>query len=140
MFNPAIFSTTQPPPDVTITDFKLFNQYLPVDSLQTKPGVTLKNDENSLSIYFASLSYRQRDKLAYYYKMEGIDNDWVKADRSYFVNYSLLPPGDYSFKIYCENIEGVRCSNITSLNIYIGSAHLLFNSFPSYIYDYIKWL
>ncbi|GEO09529.1 sensor histidine kinase [Segetibacter aerophilus] len=119
MFNPAMFSTTQPPPDVTITDFKLFNQYLPVDSLLSKPRISLKNDENSLSIYFASLSYRQRDKLTYYYKMEGIDKDWVKADRSYFVNYSLLPPGKYSFKIYCENIEGMRCSNVTDLNIYI---------------------
>jgi ligand-binding sensor domain-containing protein/two-component sensor histidine kinase len=119
MFNPAIFSTIQPPPDVTITDFRLFNQYLPVDSLLSIPRVSLKNDENSLSIYFASLSYRQRDKLTYFYKMEGIDKDWVKADRSYFVNYSLLPPGKYSFKIYCENIEGMRCSNITDLNIYI---------------------
>lgn len=119
MFNPAIFATTQTPPDVTITDFKLFNQYLPVDSLLRNSQVKLNSDENSLSIYFASLSYRQIDKLTYYYKMEGLDKDWVKADRSYFVNYSLLPPGKYIFKIYCENIEGLRCSNITEMGIFI---------------------
>jgi ligand-binding sensor domain-containing protein/two-component sensor histidine kinase len=119
MFNPAIFSTNQAPRDVTITDFKLFNHYLPVDSLLKNPQIKLDNDQNSLSIYFASLSYTERDKLTYYYKMEGIDRDWVKADRSYFVNYSLLPPGRYAFKIYCENIEGIRCAKITDLNIYI---------------------
>jgi ligand-binding sensor domain-containing protein/two-component sensor histidine kinase len=119
MFNPAIFSTNQIPPNVTITDFKLFNQYLPVDSLLKNPQIKLDNDQNSFSIHFASLSYTERDKLTYYYKMEGIDKDWVKADRSYSVNYSLLPPGHYSFKVYCENIEGTRCANITNLNIYI---------------------
>lgn len=119
MFNPAIFSRNQIPPDVTITDFKLFNQYLPVDSLLKNPEIKLENDQNSLSIHFASLSYSERDKLTYFYKMEGIDKDWVKADRSYSVNYSLLPPGQYSFKIYCENIEGIKCANITDLNIYI---------------------
>ncbi|MGI8637512.1 MAG: ATP-binding protein, partial [Segetibacter sp.] len=51
--------------------------------------------------------------------MEGIDKDWIKADRSYSLNYSLLPPGRYSFKIYCENIEGIRCAKITDLNIHI---------------------
>jgi len=118
-FNPAIFSTAQSPPDVTITDFKLFNQFLLVDSLLNHPQIKLNSDQNSLSIYFASLSYRQRDKLTYYYKMEGIGKDWTRADRSNFVNYSLLPPGKYTFKVYCENIEGMRCPNITELNLYI---------------------
>lgn len=119
MFNPAVLSTTQQPADVTITDFKIFNQYLPVDSLMRNTKIKLNYDENSLSIYFASLSFRQRDKLTYYYKMEGIDKTWVKADRSYFANYSLLPPGKYTFKIYCENIEGWRSRNTTELSIFI---------------------
>ncbi|MDQ6813694.1 MAG: histidine kinase [Bacteroidota bacterium] len=119
MFNPAIFSTTQPPPDVTITDFKLFNQYLLVDSLLKLSTIKLQSDQNSLSIYFASLSYTQRDKLTYFYKLEGIDKDWVKADRSNFVNYSLLPPGKYTYRVYCENIEGLRCTHITELGVYI---------------------
>ena len=119
MFNPAILSATQQPPDVTITDFKLFNQYLPVDSLMRNKEVKLNYDENSLSIYFATLSYSQREKLTYFYKMTGIDKDWVKADRSYFANYSLLPPGKYTFRIFAENIEGWRSRDITQFNIYI---------------------
>ncbi|WP_018617128.1 sensor histidine kinase [Segetibacter koreensis] len=117
MFNPEILSITQKPPDVTITDFKIFNQYVPVDSLMRNSSIKLNYDQNSLSIYFASLSYRQRDKLTYYYKMVGIDKSWVKADRLYFANYSLLPPGKYIFQIYCENIEGWRSDKITELAI-----------------------
>jgi signal transduction histidine kinase len=81
--------------------------------------VRLENNQNSFSIFFASLSFIQRDRLTYYYKMEGLDKDWIKADKSAFVNYSLLPPGNYTFKIFCENIEGQRSKETTELNIYI---------------------
>lgn len=118
-FNPDDFSTNQPPPDVVITDFKLFNKFIPVDSLMQQKEIKLVHDENSISIYFASLSYRQRDKLSYYYKMEGLDKDWIKADASLYVNYSLLPPGRYTFKIFCENIDGIKSQNITALNLFV---------------------
>ncbi len=117
-FNPANLQN-HPPPDVVITDFKLFNNYISVDSLLTLPRVQLSNDRNSFSIYFASLSYLQREKLTYYYKMTGIDHDWIKTDRQNFINYSLLPPGNYRFEVYCENIDGVRSKNITRISIYI---------------------
>lgn len=119
MFNPTLFSNTKPPPDVSITDFQLFTNYLPVDSLLKSQNIQFRHDQNSFSIYFASLSYVQRDKLTYYYKMEGLDDEWIKADRGYFVSYSLLPPGKYTFKIYCENLEGMRSLNTTEMHIRI---------------------
>lgn len=119
MFHPSVFSNTQAPPDVTITDFKIFSQYYPVDSLLAKEKINLKSDQNSLTIYFASLSFMQRDKLTYYYKMEGLDDDWIKADKSMSVNYSHMPAGNYVFKVYCENLEGIRSPNITQMHIFI---------------------
>jgi len=119
MFPPSLYTSNERPPDVTITDFKIFNSYIPIDSLQALPFVKLKNDQNSFSIYFSSLSYMQRDKLTYYYKLEGRDKNWIKANKWDYENYSLLPPGKYVFQVYCENIEGLRSKNITELNIYI---------------------
>lgn len=119
MFHPTVFSNTSAPPDVTITDFKLLDRYLPVDSLLAKPTIRLPYDQNSFSIFFSALSYRQLDKLTYYYKMEGIDQAWKKADRWYSENYSLLPPGKYTFKVYCENLEGMRSMQTTEISIYI---------------------
>ncbi len=119
MFKPSSFTSNQPPPDVSITDFKIFNQYIPVDSLQNFPVVKLKHHQNSFTIYFSSLSYMQRDKLTYYYKLEGRDKNWNKSNRWDYENYSLLPPGHYVFKIYAENIEGLRSKHITELVIHI---------------------
>lgn len=117
-FKPNTFEAKQPP-DVMITDFKLFNNYVPVDSLLSLPKVELGYNQNSFSIYFAALSYLQRDKLTYYYKMTGIDKDWIKADRQNFINYSLLPPGTYTFSVYCEDIDGARSKHITELTVRI---------------------
>lgn len=119
MFHPSVFSNTQAPPDVAITDFKIFNQYYPVDSLMLQEKISLKSEQNSVSIYFASLSFTQRDKLTYYYKMEGLDEDWIKADKSMSVNYSHMPAGNYIFKVFCENLEGARSPNITQMHILI---------------------
>ncbi len=118
-FLPSLFENKEPPSDVVITDFKLFNEYIPVDSLLALPKLQLAANQNSFTIYFSSISYSQKEKLTYYYRMEGVDKDWIKADRQNFVNYPLLPPGNYTFSVYCENIDGLRSKNISSFKIYI---------------------
>jgi hypothetical protein len=117
-FKPSVFETKQPP-DVVITDFKLFNNYVSVDSLLALPKIKLTSDENSFSIYFAALSYLQREKLTYYYKTTGIDKDWIKADRQNFINFSLLPPGiTHSMCIAKTSMEHAQ-KHITQLIIHI---------------------
>lgn len=117
-FDPKNFQNKRPE-DVIITDFKLLNTYLSVDSVLNLPGIQLNNNQNTFSIYFSTLSYLDREKLTYYYKMTGIDKEWIKVERQNSINYSLLPPGKYNFEVYCENIDGARSKNITSLGIYI---------------------
>lgn len=119
ILDPAVYSSVKPPLNVTITDFKIFNQFYPVDSLLARPFIRLPHNQNSISIYFASLSYTERDKLTYYYRLKGIQNNWVKSDQGFFANYSLLPPGKYQFEVYCEDLEGLRSPGITSFTVVI---------------------
>ncbi|WEK36882.1 MAG: two-component regulator propeller domain-containing protein [Candidatus Pseudobacter hemicellulosilyticus] len=116
-FDPATVYSSPSPLDVSITDFKLFNSYLPPDSIMKLDKVRLKYTQNSITIEFAALSFLQRDKTVYYYWMEGVDKDWIRADQGLFANYSLLPPGPYTFKLKCENADGLESRNITTLHI-----------------------
>lgn len=118
-FNPQQILPSSAPPDVSITDFKLFNQYLPPDSIVQLDRVVLAHNQNSITIEYAALSFLQRDKMVYYTKMEGIDDDWMRMDRYAISNYTLLPPGDYVFKVRCENADGIPSKNVTSLRIYV---------------------
>jgi signal transduction histidine kinase len=119
VFTPAKMVSVRTPPDVTITDFKLFNNYLPPDSILKLKQVQLDYTQNSLTIEFAALSFLQKDQIVYFYKLEGIDDEWFRTDRSLLANYTQLPPGDYVFRVWCENGDGVRSKRVTSLNIHI---------------------
>lgn len=115
----AVINNSDPPLDVTITDFKLFNTYLPPDSIMKLDQVRLNHTQNSITIEFAALSFLQRDKIVYYYKLEGLNKEWIRTDRLLSANYTLLPPGHYVFKVMCENADGIESKNITRLAIYI---------------------
>jgi signal transduction histidine kinase/ligand-binding sensor domain-containing protein len=115
----AVINNSDPPLDVTITDFKLFNTYLPPDSIMKLDKVRLDHSQNSITIEFAALSFLQRDKIVYYYRLSGLNRDWIRTDRLLFANYTLLPPGEYVFEVMCENADGIESKNITRLVIYI---------------------
>lgn len=118
-FNPDAFYNNPKPKPVTITDFKLLNSFLPVDSLLSLPAVRLQPGENSFAIYFSTLSYRNRGQFTYYYQLEGADKGWVKADASQSAQYRLLPPGKYTFRVRVENLDGLDAGVTTSMSIFV---------------------
>ncbi|GGK33833.1 hypothetical protein GCM10007962_30330 [Yeosuana aromativorans] len=118
-FVPEELSPKSTPFNVTLTDFKLLNKFIPLDSLMAYKKVYLKPDQNTFTIYFSSLSYSQQDRLLYYYKMDGINNDWIRADQEHAAKYTVLPPGDYTFNVKCVNLQGEESSSITSLSLIV---------------------
>jgi len=122
IFSPDAIRDIKAPKDVTITDIKLFDKYLPVDSIESRGGLTLNHNQNSITIQFASLSYTQRSKLNYYYKLVGIAEDWVKAENSLTASYVSLMPGHYTFMVKCDSPDGLGSLHTTALDIYIKPA------------------
>ena len=116
-FSPEGLKFNTAPPNVTLTDFKLFNKFIPLDSLLMYDKVKLKPYQNSITVYFSSLSFTQQDKLQYFYKMEGVDMEWIRAERDLAANYTTLAPGEYNFKVKCINMQGIESASITSLLI-----------------------
>lgn len=117
-FVPEALKVQSAPPNVTLTDFRLFDRFLPLDSLMAQKAI-FKPNQNSFTIYFSSLSYTQQDKLMYYYKLDGVDNTWVKADANPSANYTTLPSGEYTFHVKCVNMNGEESPKITHLPIVI---------------------
>lgn len=120
IFAPDSLNSNTAPFDVAITDIKIGNDFYPVDSLLALPEITCKYSNNSITISFSSLSYLQGDKLVYYYKMQGLEDNWkVLSSGALRAIYSYLPPGHYVFQVKAENINGLSSDNITSVKIYI---------------------
>ncbi|MBL7738919.1 MAG: hypothetical protein JNK14_06840 [Chitinophagaceae bacterium] len=104
-------------PKVMITDFRVMNRSLMVDSVLRLDNVDLATDENSLEIEFSYLKYIKDHAIRY--KLEGLDKNWKIADEDHRATYSYLPPGHYTFIATTLNVEGNPGPNETRLKIYI---------------------
>ncbi|MCM4172617.1 hypothetical protein DHD32_14085 [Arenibacter sp. TNZ] len=118
-FSPEKLNHKLKPPKVSITDFKLFNTYVPVDSILAQKEITFQHYQNSFTFYFSALSFSQQRKLQYYYRIPGVNKDWVKAERDLAATYTTMPSGKYTFQVKCMNLQGLEPDETTSINFRI---------------------
>ena len=119
VFNPANVQQAATATKAYITDFKLSNISLCMDSLLRLEDVELSYDQNSLILEFSALNYCEQNKLDYYYQLQGFDKDWIKSDGRHQAIYSYLPPGEYTFAVKTKNLDGVFSNDVTTLNILV---------------------
>ncbi len=119
-FCPDSLKAGGPPSNVTITGIKVFDRQLSGDSLFEKSNtLSLSYRENFLTIQFASLSYWESNRINYYYKLQGIDNDWVNGQGQRFATYTNLRGGKYTFSVKCENSDAISSNVITTMTLII---------------------
>lgn len=148
-FDPSKIKTKPAPPDVTITGFYADQQNFAIDSLLQLDKIHLSNNQNVITIEFASLSFNGRKTNNYFYKLDGINKTWIAAGIQRSVTYANLNPDKYIFKVRSQNTDGSFTKNITSLSIIIYPpwwqtwwAYILWILIAAYvvyaIYDYRK--
>jgi signal transduction histidine kinase/ligand-binding sensor domain-containing protein len=119
-FSPDKINNLPAPPNVTITGFSIYDKPLMLDSaLAHNNTVNLNHNQNYITISFASISFSGRNSTQYFYKLDGINKDWISTNTQRSVNYTNLNPGKYIFRIRCENRDGIPSKNIITLLIYI---------------------
>jgi ligand-binding sensor domain-containing protein len=119
VFDPAKTNRSGAIRQAFITDFKLSNVTLPIDSLQALNHVNLSHDKNSVLFEFSALNFCKQNKLDYYYQLEGFDTSWIKSDDRHQAVYNFLPPGEYQFKVKAKSIDGVFSNQIAQLNLLV---------------------
>lgn len=114
-FYPAEIQDYAYTPPIIITDFRLFNESVPVgddsplqQSIESTDALELARDDYIFSFEFAALDYSGPDKIKYAFMLDGFDQDWNyrEADNR-FVTYTNLPPGQYVFRVKATNSDGI---------------------------------
>lgn len=118
IFDPQKLDKSAYPKKPTITDFRLFDRYLPMDSLESLDKIRLKHDQNFLSISFAPLSFGRVHDLRFFYKLEGAGENWIRSENGLTATFASLSPGHYTFKARSQNGEG-KFSDEVQLSIII---------------------
>lgn len=83
-------------PPLAFTHVKVGND----DRFATDGSVTMHERDKSFTVEFASLDYDASPYAAYYYRLKGFDDEWIKATASHrTVTFTNLNPGDYTFQL-----------------------------------------
>jgi len=119
-FHPDSVSDNPFKPEIVLSDVKLFNQTVKMDSVSIyKKQISLHADENTISFEFASLEFTNPEKNKFAYKLENFDNDWIYSGTKHDVRYTNLFPGQYVFKVKGANNDGVWNETGTSISLII---------------------
>ncbi len=62
--------------------------------------------DRSLTVEYTGFSYTDPEGLAFRYRLQGFDADWVEAGERRTAYYTNLPPGAYSFEVTAETASG----------------------------------
>jgi ligand-binding sensor domain-containing protein/putative methionine-R-sulfoxide reductase with GAF domain len=105
-------------PKTEITGFTIFNKPVFIDSFinENKP-ILLSHKDNFFTIEFANLLFNQQQQINYFYRLNGIDKDWVNGGTKRFANYTDIQPGEYLFEVRADNAS--ITGDITAFKIII---------------------
>ena len=102
------------PPQVAITDFRLFNRSLPLaerggaTSAEEPLRLTLSHRDSIFGLEFGALHFAKPSKNRHAYRLEGFNDEWIETDASNRVaQYTNLDPGEYVFRVKAANADGL---------------------------------
>ncbi|KRB83525.1 diguanylate cyclase [Duganella sp. Root198D2] len=118
------------PPQVAITDIKLFSHSLSegrfrdqarLEGPLTAPtGLVLSSQATAFTIEFAALHFTEPSQNRYAYQLEGFDPDWQETDAERRVaTYTNLDPGRYVFRVRAANHHGSWSEQPATLHVTI---------------------
>jgi len=81
--------------------------------------IILNHDENSISIDFFCIDYKNADLINYAYQMKGFQNEWTSTGKSRQAYFTNLSPGTYTFLAKAINIDSSKDILSKSLTIII---------------------
>ena len=89
---------------VEIAGFRVFDTPLFIDSLLAKQQpVQLNYRQNFITVEFALLHFSSIQQTKYYYRMSGVNSNWVNADTRQSASYTNLAPGTYTFSVKADD-------------------------------------
>lgn len=100
-----------PPSPIYISKFSIYNKEITVHTPNSPlkknivgtEEIVLPYNQSNISFDIALLSYSTTKSNQYYYRLDPLDKDWVKAISNQNISYAKLSPGKYVFRIQADN-------------------------------------
>jgi ligand-binding sensor domain-containing protein len=107
------------PATIEITGCKIFDSIVPPGSLTAAKPLRLAHNKNFITIEFARLRFSDLHQNNYYYRLKGVNDEWINAGTRAFATYTNLPPGSYQFEVKADDGDGGGMTPATSFEIVV---------------------
>ena len=81
--------------------------------------ITLKHDQNILSLNVSSINYDRPSRILYSWKLEGFYDEWTKPSQRNTIRYMNLAPGNYTLKVRAILLDDGRTLEERELHIHV---------------------
>ena len=81
--------------------------------------VTIKEGVRNLEIDYTGLSFSRAEEIRFFYKLDGIDENWIDAGKRRTAFFPFLPPGEYTFRVKAVTADGVWSSRDATVRIFV---------------------
>ncbi len=78
----------------------------------------LRFKSGSIQIIYSSIKFSSNNRTVFYYLLDGLDNNWNKTSQRQ-IEYASLSPGEYTFKVYSLDKNGIKSINTAEINFTI---------------------
>lgn len=106
-FDPATVEESHTIAPVYISKLSIYNKEITVHSpnsplqksIAHTDKIVLPYNQANFSFDIALLNYSTSESNQYYYRMEPVDHEWIRAASNQNISYAKLSPGKYTFRV-----------------------------------------
>jgi signal transduction histidine kinase/ActR/RegA family two-component response regulator len=84
-----------------------------------KESLVLDHHQNFFSLNLTAIDYLNSNNYTYFYKLEGLNDNWIENGKSNTISFTNIPPGEYTLHTRFKNPMAGVSSKISSLSIRI---------------------
>ena len=124
-FLPQKIKHNQNPPQIVLTDFRLFDEPVRPEAegplvapLSKTEEIELTHDQNVFTLDFAGIHFTNPEQNRHFFMLENYDADWRQAESIPTASYYKVPPGRYRFRVKAASSEGVWVEKALSILIH----------------------
>lgn len=95
-------------PPLYVSQMMVYQNALPLlGSFFNNHTFEFKHSENFIRFEFVALDYDAPDKIEYYHRLLGQNDEWIATANLNTAAYSNLKPGHYTFEVFAKTTRGV---------------------------------
>ncbi len=123
LIDPSDVGPVAAPPPITIRKVELdqvvVKEWLTFNPEKTPELVIPPGQGQLIEIYFAANTYLGTGRMAYRYRLLGLDQEWVHVDEGRSAVFTGLSPGRYQFQVIAANRHGVWNHEGASIDLWV---------------------